>query len=229
MELLSPECDKYKNILQKNPRSKAFARLADIYRKYAMMDEALKILQMGIRYNPKYVPGHLALAHCYYDQGRHELCYSTLKPLVKANRDNFKLQNLFSEVCEDLELWEDALEACKHLQYLSPGKGAWSERMDFLEKKIAPGGKDIGVGQKQALFKEEKLSNFPQNVDEWSELSFFDKKKKAEVREENSLMDIYDKKFGHSTPQEEPLAKVKKQLQNFCTAINKRAASFLSR
>ena len=233
MELLSPECEKYKNVLQKDPRSKAFAPLADIYRKYAMMDEALKVLQTGIRHNPEYVPGHLALARCYYDQGRHDLCYSTLKPLIGDNRDNFKLQSLFSEVCEELKLWEDALEACKHLQFLNPNNGAWAERIKFLENKISPESSDVASFRKESFFQEEKLSHFPQDVDEWSQLNFFDDRLKevfkSDPNEPSSLMDVYDKKFGSLEFEEARLTKVKKGLQNFYRAINKRASYFLSR
>ena len=231
MEFLSPEHGKYKNILQKNPRSMAFAPLGDIYRKYAMMDEALEVLQRGIRYNPDYVPGHLALARCYYDQGRYDLCHSTLKPFVHTNRDNFQLQNLFLEVCEELELWQEALEACKQLHYLNPKSGAWTERIDFLKNQASSASGDATTVLKEAGFREENLSGYPGNTDEWSELNFFDEegKESAGVGEQNNLMEVYDKKFGSPKFQEDSALSVKSRLQNFCDAINKRAASFLSR
>ena len=236
MELLSPEHEKYKNILQKNPRSKAFAPLADIYRKYAMMDEALKVIQVGMRHNPDYVPGHLALARCYYDQGRYELCHSTLGPLIGVNRDNFKLQNLFVEVCEELELWEEALEACRCLEYLDPKNGAWAERIRFLKNKISPEAEEFVARQKKTFFQEERLSHFPEDADEWSQLNFFSDSPgktpghdSSASKEQNSLMEAYDKKFGAPEHGEEHLTKVKKGLKNFCNAINKRAASFLPR
>ena len=233
MELFSPEHDKYKSILQQNPRSKVFAFLADTYRKYTMMDEALDILQKGIRHNPGYVPGHLSLARCYYDQGRYEICYSTLKPLINANRDNLKLQKLFFQVCEELELWEEALDVCKYLQYLDPKNTAWSERIDFLGGKFFPKSKGIVKNQKQTFFCEEQLSNYPHDVDEWKELNFFENEQRevarVDINTQNNIMDIYDKKFGISDSKQDNLASLKKQLQNFYGAINKRAISFLNR
>ena len=223
MELISPEYDKYKKILQRDPRSKVFAFLADIYRKYTMMEDALDILEKGIRYNPDYIPGYLILARCYYDQGHCERCYSTLKPLVNTNGDNLRLQILFSQVCEELEFWEEALDAHKRLRYLDPKNMIWSERIAFLEKKLSP------EFQKQTLFHEEKLSNFPNAIDEWAELNFADSDKKKTVDEQNSLMDIYDRQFGSTDSREDKLASVKKGLNNFHGALNKRASSLLMR
>ena len=222
MELLSPECDKYKKILQENPRSKAFAFLANIYRKYAMMDEAMDILQRGIHHNPDYVPGHVILAQCHYDQEQYERCYSTLKSLVNFHRDNFKLQSLYSEVCEKLELWEEALESYKQLLYMNPKNGAWIERIDFLENKLSP-----VATENPTLFREEKLSHFPGDGDEWTQLNFSSGEKPVDAGEQNNLMDAYDKKFGVS--REDRLESTKKHLKNFCTALNEKAASFLTR
>ena len=229
MELISPEHNKYKKILQKNPRSKVFAFLANIYRKYAMMDEALEILERGIHYNPEYIPGYLILAQCYYDQRRYEVCYSKLKPLVSTNGDNFKLLSIFAQVCEELELWEEALDAYKQLQYLNPKNQAWIDRVEFLKRKL----EDDTTVQNQKFFREESLSNFPNDIDEWTELNFVNDEQKdttkININAQNNLMDIYDKKFGFSDSKKNKLVSVRKQLQNFYGAINKRANAFLTR
>ena len=233
MELLSPEYEKYKKILKENPKSKAFAFLANIYRKYDMMDEAMDILQKGIRWNPDYAPGHVILAQCHYDQGQYEKCYSILKPLINFNRDNFKMQSLFSRVCEKLELWEEALEGYRQLLYLDSKNIRWSEQIDFLEKKLFPDFEDTAIARRQNLFHEEKLSNFPHDVDEWVELSFSDGEKKEQDRIDangpNNLMDVYDKKFGPVASREDGAKVVTERLRNFYSAINRRAASFLTR
>ena len=221
MELLSPEHDKYKKILQENPRSKVFAFLANMYRKYTMMDEALEVLEKGMHYNPDYVPGHVILAQCYYDQEQYDRCYSTLKPLVSFHGDNFKLQNLFAEVCEKLELWEEALESYRQLMSWNPKNDTWIERVNFLKKKLSP-----TAEENTTLFCEEKLSHFPGDVDEWTQLNF-SRSQKANVQESNNLMDAYDQKFAVS--QGDRLESAKERLRNFCTALNEKAASFLTR
>ena len=234
--LLASQQDKYKRILQKDPASKVFAPLADIYRRYAMFNEAFEILHKGIRHNPSYVPGHLALARCHYDQGQFEDCYSVLRPLVKMNKDNLKLQGLFFQVCQDLELWEEALETGKHLCYLNPHNKEWVGRVGALEGEHDSlfQNEVAGRGRKRGLFSEENLSIFPQNADEWREHNFFKigkgESNQGNETEHGNLMDFYDKKF---TPRKvtnrDDRESVKKGLQSFRNAIKQRATSILAR
>ena len=225
-QLLEPQQNKYKKILQENPTSKVFAPLADIYRKYAMFEQALDILQKGIRHNPDYIPGHLALARCHYDQGRYEECYAILKPLVGYNRDNLKMQGLFFQACEELEFWEEALDTGRHLHYLDPHNKEWAKRMRALEGKGEP---DALSGRKRALFPEEKLSVFPRDADEWTEYHFKVGKREADEAEQSNLMEFYDKKFAPRESKGDSWENVKKGLHQFRSAISQRAASILTR
>ena len=225
-QLLKPQQNKYKKILQQNPASKVFAPLADIYRKYTMFDEALRVLQKGMLHNPDYIPGHLALARCHYDQGRFEECHTVLKPLMGASKDNLKMQRLFFQVCVDLELLDEALETVRHLRYLEPHNKEWVEQMDALEGKK---GENDTVSGKRVLFSEERLSVFPRDVDEWTEHHFQDQKREADESEQSNLMEFYDKQFTPRESSTDGWEGVKKGLQHFRSAINQRAASILTR
>ncbi len=136
IQLLSPLFLKYQSDFEKNPRSRVFAPLAEAYRKLGMTDKAMEILSNGIRFHPTYTMGYLGLAFCYFDLKQFNLAYSTLRPLLETNRDNIRLQKLFSEICIELGKKEEALETLKYLLFINPRDKAVGELVQNLEKEI---------------------------------------------------------------------------------------------
>ena len=136
LQLLSPLFLKYQSDFEKNPRSRVFAPLAESYRKLGMTDKAMEILSQGIRYNPGYVMGYLGLAFCYFDLRQFNLAYTTLRPLIEANRDNLRLQKLFADTCIELGKQEEALETFKYLLFINPRDKEVAELVTKLEREI---------------------------------------------------------------------------------------------
>lgn len=136
LQLLSPLFLKYQADFEKNPRSRVFAPLAESYRKLGMTDKAMEILSQGIRFHPSYVMGYLGLAFCYFDLKQFNLTYSTLRPLTESNRDNLRLQKLFSDVCLELGKQEEALETLKYLLFINPRDKEVAELVARLEHAI---------------------------------------------------------------------------------------------
>jgi len=66
---LSNNFHQYKNLYEKNPSSKVFVPLAECYRRYGLVDEALAILRKGLKKFKDHLPALVVLGHCYYDQG----------------------------------------------------------------------------------------------------------------------------------------------------------------
>ena len=135
-QLLSPLFLKYQADFEKNSRSRVFAPLAETYRKLGMTDKAMEILSQGIRFHPTYLMGYLGLAFCYYDIKQYNLAYSTLRPFVESNRDNIRLQKLFSDVCLELGKKEEALETLKYLLFVNPRDKAIAELVQSVEKEV---------------------------------------------------------------------------------------------
>ena len=136
LQLLSPLFLKYQADFEKNSRSKVFAPLAETYRKLGMTDKAMDILSQGIRFNPTYLMGYLGLAFCYFDIKQFNLAYSTLRPLVELNRDNIRLQKLFSDVCLELGKKEEALETLKYLLFINPRDKNIAELVHRVEEEV---------------------------------------------------------------------------------------------
>lgn len=136
IQLLSPLFLKYQTDFEKNPRSRVFAPLAEMYRKLGMTDKAMEILSQGIRFHPGYAMGYLGLAFCYHDIRQFTLAYSTLRPLVEGNRDNIRLQKLFADVCLELNYKEEALDTYKYLLFINPRDKEVAAQVTKLERII---------------------------------------------------------------------------------------------
>lgn len=124
---------KYEDALEKDPNSRVFAQLGELYRKLGMADLALKTYREGIKRHPAYNLGYLGLAFCYYDLEQYQLAYATLRPLVETSRDNLRLQKLFAQCCERLEYRDEALETWKYLLFVNPRDPEVSAKVAMLE------------------------------------------------------------------------------------------------
>lgn len=134
--LLSPLFLKYQAEYEKNPKSRVFAPLAEMYRKIGMADKAMEILARGIKFHPSYVLGYLGMASCYYDIQQFSLAYSTLKPFIEHNRDNLRLQRLFADSCVALGKKEEALDTYKYLLFILPKDKEVAELVTKIEEEL---------------------------------------------------------------------------------------------
>ena len=126
---------KYLALYQKKPHSKAFAPLAESYRKLGMLDSAYEVLRKGLKRHGDYVLGYIVLANCYLDENKDQLAYSTLRPLVGMNKDNIKLLSLFARACYEMSYFDEALEAYKYILLLNPQDELALKRVEELEDR----------------------------------------------------------------------------------------------
>jgi tetratricopeptide (TPR) repeat protein len=163
---------KYFSMYKKNPRSKVFAPLAEAFRKLGMYDDAFKILKDGIRHHPNYTLGYIVLAHCYFDQGKFELTYNTLRPIVAQNADNISLQKIFAQACMNLGYLEEALDTYKYLLFMNPRDKFFGEQVKKLEDDLLVGHKKLTLDQLIKAPDIEKLPA-PETVDDdWVQVDF---------------------------------------------------------
>jgi tetratricopeptide (TPR) repeat protein len=192
LQLLSPLFLKYQADFEKNPRSRVFAPLAETYRKLGMIDKAMDILSQGIRFHPTYLMGYLGLAFCYFDLKQFNLAYSTLRPLVESNRDNIRLQKLFSEVCLELGKKEEALETLKYLLFINPRDKEIAELVLRVEKEVD---EKYKPHHKPIIIPEKELSGGSEYADD---SAFFDLDKLNNAKKaENDFDDWMTVDLGH--------------------------------
>jgi len=168
----SPLFLKYQKMYERNPRSRCFAPLAEIYRKMGMADKAVGILREGISFHPTYMMGHLGLASCYADLGQFQLAYATLRPIVANNRENIRLQKLFARICQELGLGREAVETYKYLLFMNPKDRESSEALAHLENATSAPVLVEEPRTTKAAVATEDLKNTPReeevNADQWN-------------------------------------------------------------
>ncbi|MBI2521590.1 MAG: hypothetical protein HYV97_14335 [Bdellovibrio sp.] len=135
---LPPIILKYENQLERDPNSLVFAALAEAYRKSGNFEGAFQVLRDGIKNHPLYKFAYFTLAHCYFDVNQYQLAYTTLRPFVANERENFRVQNLFAEICLKLGQTEEALESLKYCLFLAPKNHDVAKKIKEIEQSISP-------------------------------------------------------------------------------------------
>ncbi|MDR0308144.1 MAG: tetratricopeptide repeat protein [Chitinispirillales bacterium] len=74
--------------LRNNPQSRAFSRLADMYRARGDIGSAIDLCLEGLAEHPNYVTGRLVLGRCYAEQKNFQAAIEELKKVCIADRRN---------------------------------------------------------------------------------------------------------------------------------------------
>jgi tetratricopeptide (TPR) repeat protein len=135
---LSPEIEKYIESLSKDPKSRVFAPLAEAYRKGGLLDEAIQVAQDGLKFNPGYVSGRMALGRAYYDKGMKSEAREELEKVVKSAPDNIMAHKILGEIYQGEGRAGEAVKSFKIVLALNPTDKEVSEALDILEGRKPP-------------------------------------------------------------------------------------------
>jgi len=105
--------DHFRKMLEDNPSSKAFAPLAEGYRKLGMLEKALQVALDGVAINPKFNSGKVALAKILIDLKRLPSAEEILKEVCNQDFDNLLAHRLLGEVYINSGRLKPALESFK--------------------------------------------------------------------------------------------------------------------
>ncbi len=134
----SPEIDKYIATLAKDPKSKVFAALAEAYRKAGALDEAIHVCQDGLKYNPNYLSGIVALGRSYFEKGMKAEAREQFERVVKASPDNVIAQRILGGIYAEDGKKEAAIKAFKLILALNPKDSDALDHLDVLEGRKPP-------------------------------------------------------------------------------------------
>lgn len=226
--LLSPLFLKYQAEYEKNPKSRVFAPLAEMYRKIGMADKAMEILARGIKFHPTYVLGYLGMASCYFDIQQYSLAYSTLKPFIENNRDNLRLQRLFADTCVALGKKEEALDTYKYLLFILPKDKEVAELVSKIEDELhnlyKPIHRPITIPESSILNERLDAEEYhtPQSkiidLDSWVQLPLNDR---TPTKSDSLSADPLDWEMQKSKPVfEEIVEETKPEVRNFSVVLD---------
>ena len=137
MDLFNPFLVKtYQDILDKNPDSKVFCPLAQIYRMKNETEKAKELCRRGIRHNPSYSAGYIVLARIHIEENDRDSALSVLNSARELSPENPKIYRLFGELYQKSNDIEKTLWAFKMVLFLRPWDKTARKIVRQLERSL---------------------------------------------------------------------------------------------
>ena len=188
MDLFNPFLiKKYENILKKNPNSKIFCPLAQIYRSRKDFERAKTLCEKGLQRNPTYSAGYLVQAQIYKDQGYQEEALNSLHQAKALSPDNTQMYQLYGEIYMEQRDIPKTLSAFKMILFIRP----WDKFAQRVVEQLE------GVASKEVLMKKSENQDAPKEKSEIKNSPSFILKQKK-IRKLQNLM-AHIEKQNHTT------------------------------
>lgn len=117
----------------KDPKSRIFVQLADLYRKNNMLDEALDVINKGLEYHPEYPVAYLILGKCYYDKRSHIQARDAFEKTIALDPQNIVALQMMAKTCEILKDERGQINAYKSIISIDPLDNNAKEKLAMLE------------------------------------------------------------------------------------------------
>ncbi len=128
---MSAELERLKEKVRRDPNSRLFISLADLYRKEGMLEEAVQVLTDGLERQPDYMSARVALGKIYLEENRLDSALTEFSLVAKAIPENLFAQRKLADIymmMEDAERAKTALETVVRLNPLD------KEAVEALER-----------------------------------------------------------------------------------------------
>ncbi len=118
---LNPEfIERYQLMLEKDPKSKLFAPLAEGYRRMGLMKEAEDLCVKGVKLHPHFPSGLVVYAKILIDKHDPSMAVELLKQATDLSPENILAQRLLAQCLVELKRPKEALKAFKMVLFLNP-------------------------------------------------------------------------------------------------------------
>ena len=116
----------------KNPKSRIFVQLADIYRKNNMIDEALEVLNRGLRHHLQYPLAYLIMGRCFFDKRLFSQAKESFEKTLALDPQNIVALRMLAQTCGMLHDKEGQVTAYRAILNLNPSDAATKEKFERL-------------------------------------------------------------------------------------------------
>jgi len=123
--------------LSKEPNSLVFMQLADEYRKDGQANEALRVLQEGLKRHPNYWTARVSIGRIYYESGDLGRALEELEVVVRAVPNNLLANRMLGDIYLRQNRPQEALKRYKIVQMLSPADHEVSAHIQKVETHLA--------------------------------------------------------------------------------------------
>jgi tetratricopeptide (TPR) repeat protein len=130
--------ERYEQMLAEDPRSRAFAPLAEAHRKAGRLDEAIRVARAGLEIHPVYSGGLVVLGRALYEKGELDNAAEILQKAVNETPESYLGQKFLGKVLMDRGENQAALNAFKAAYLLSPEDDEVERLLDEIKGKAEP-------------------------------------------------------------------------------------------
>ncbi len=106
------EIDRLATQLAKDPHSKAFLPLAEEYSKVGMWEEAVAVLEDGLKYYPGFITAMVALGRAYDQLNQPNKARAVLEGAVKLSPENLRAHRTLIKIYAAQGLTDAAIQSC---------------------------------------------------------------------------------------------------------------------
>lgn len=114
------EIDRLAVQLAKNPQSKVFLPLAEEYCKVGMWEEAVSVLEEGLKHYPGFITAMVALGRTYDQLDQPTKARAVLEGAVKLSPDNLRAHRTLIKIYQAQGLTEEVLQSCRVILAMNP-------------------------------------------------------------------------------------------------------------
>ncbi len=132
---ISSDIERYTAILNKDPKARVYAPLAEAYRKSGNIDKAIEVSKKGLSLYPDYLSCRVTLGRAYYDKGMYEEAKSELLKVVEVIPDNLMAQRLLGNIYKMEGDIENAIKSYEMVILQNPGDKEIAEEIEALKRE----------------------------------------------------------------------------------------------
>lgn len=114
------EIDRLATQLAKDAQSKVFLPLAEEYCKVGMWEEAVSVLEEGLKYYPGFITAMVALGRAYDQLSQRTKARAVLEGAVKLSPDNLRAHRTLIKIYQAQGLTEEVLRSCSVILTMNP-------------------------------------------------------------------------------------------------------------
>jgi tetratricopeptide (TPR) repeat protein len=125
------------------PESRAFAPLADAYRKRGEIDSAISICEKGLENYPNYASARVILGKCFYDKGATERARSEFHQVLDIDSENMVALKYMGDISLAEDKQSEAAEYFRRLLEIDFTNEEVSVILDKIESGLKTKGMDL--------------------------------------------------------------------------------------
>lgn len=114
------EIDRLATQLAKDPHSKAFLPLAEEYCKVGMWEEAVAVLEDGLKHYPGFITAMVVLGRAYDQLNQPTKARAVLEGATKLSPDNLRAHRILIKIYAAQGMKEEALKSCRVILAMNP-------------------------------------------------------------------------------------------------------------